>query len=31
MTVKDCQHRADEAKIMASQTQDLWERETLLQ
>jgi len=30
MTAKDCQHRADEAKILATQTQDLWERETLL-
>jgi hypothetical protein len=30
MTAKDCQHRADEAKILSSQTQDLWERETLL-
>jgi hypothetical protein len=30
MTAKECQHRADEAKIVAMQTHDLWERETLL-
>ncbi len=30
MTAKKCKHRADEAKILAIQTQDLWERETLL-
>jgi hypothetical protein len=30
MTAKECQHRANEAKILASQTRDLWERETLL-
>jgi hypothetical protein len=27
---KECQHRADEAKILAMRTHDLWERETLL-
>ena len=30
MTAKECKHRVDEAKILAIQTQDLWERETLL-
>jgi len=30
MTADECQRRADEAKSLAAQTQDLWERETLL-
>jgi hypothetical protein len=30
MTSDDCQRRAEEAKALAAQTQDLWERETLL-
>ena len=30
MTAKECQQRADEAKSLAVQTQDLWEREILL-
>jgi hypothetical protein len=30
MTHDECQHRADEAKALAVQTQDLWERETYL-
>jgi hypothetical protein len=30
MTADECQRRADEAKTLAAQTQDLWERETLL-
>jgi hypothetical protein len=30
MTAKECQRRADEAKVMATQTHDPWERETLL-
>jgi hypothetical protein len=30
MTAKECQHRADGAKILAMQTHDLWEREALL-
>jgi hypothetical protein len=28
MTHDECQHCADEAKALAVQTQDLWERET---
>jgi hypothetical protein len=30
MTADECQRRADEAKVLAIQTQDLWERELLL-
>lgn len=30
MTAEECQRRAEEAKALAAQTQDLWERETLL-
>jgi hypothetical protein len=30
MTSDECQRRADEAKALAVQTQDLWEREVLL-
>jgi hypothetical protein len=30
MTADECQRRADEAKALATQTQDLWERETYL-
>jgi hypothetical protein len=30
MTADECQRRSDEAKTLAAQTQDLWERETLL-
>jgi hypothetical protein len=30
MTADECQQRADEAKALAVETQDLWEREILL-
>jgi hypothetical protein len=30
LTAEEYQRRADEAKTLAVQTQDLWERETLL-
>jgi hypothetical protein len=30
MTAKECERHADEAKILAIQTQDFWEREILL-
>jgi hypothetical protein len=30
MTAEECQRRADEAKALAVETQDLWERETYL-
>jgi len=30
LTAEEYQRRADEAKTLAAQTQDLWERETLL-
>ena len=30
MTAEECQRRAEKAKALAAQTQDLWERETLL-
>jgi hypothetical protein len=30
MTADECQRRANEAKVLAIQTQDLWEREVLL-
>ena len=30
MTADECQRRAEEAKALAAQTQDLWERETYL-
>ncbi len=30
MTPDECQRRAEEAKALAAQTQDLWERETYL-
>jgi hypothetical protein len=30
MTADECQRRADEAKVLAARTQDLWEREAYL-
>jgi hypothetical protein len=30
VTSDECERRAEEAKALAAQTQDLWERETLL-
>jgi hypothetical protein len=30
MTAEECFRRAEEAKALAAQTQDLWEREVLL-